>query len=219
VKTPRLDSLGLAYETGLHIGDGCLSHFLPYGYRYSISGNLSKEEEYYREVVVPLIQDLYGLTPTIYCYHNSFYATVWSKALVLFKSEEIGLPVGIKDQLKHLPASIPEQGTANTAALLAGQYDADGSVKVRKTSSGDYPRISLAQKTRSVVAEVQSLLSTIFGISSTMYRNEYFDIRVHKAEVRWFIDINGYPNFRKFVDKIGTRHPAVLRRMAAFGSY
>jgi hypothetical protein len=94
MKTPRLGSPDLAYETGLHIGDGCLSHYLPYHYRYSISGNLSTEEEYYRRVIVPLIEKLYDLTPTIYTYHNSIYATVWSKSLVVFKSERVGLPVG-----------------------------------------------------------------------------------------------------------------------------
>ena len=207
----------MAYETGLHIGDGCLSHCLPHSYRYSISGNLITEEEYYRRVIVPLIEDLYDLTPTIHCYHNSIYATVWSKPLVLFKSERIGLPIGVKDELKHLPVSIVGRGKASIAALLCGLYDADGSVKARKTPSGNYPRISLAQKTMTIVAQVQELLSGTFKISSTMYRNEYFDPRVGKVEVRWFIDINGFPNFRKFVCQIGTRHPNIQKRIAAFG--
>jgi len=208
----------LAYETGLHIGDGCLSHYLPYSYRYSISSNLSTEEEYYRMVTVPLIRKLYDFKATIYCYHNSIYATVWSKSLLLFKSEQVGLPVGTKDDLKHLPLCIIEKGQTSVGALLSGLYDADGSVKARKTTSGVYPRISLAQKTKTIVADVQLLLLRNFGISSTMYRNEYVDLRVNKAEVRWFIDINGYPNFHRFVSQIGTRHPNVRSKIAAFGS-
>jgi len=218
MKKPRLDSLDLAYETGLHIGDGCLSHYLPHQYRYSISGNRITEEEYYRTVIVPLIAKLYELKAAIYCYHNSIYATVWSKSLVLFKSEEVRLPVGVKDDLKHLPSRIVENGEGSIAALLSGLYDADGSVKGRKTSSGVYPRISFAQKTKTIVGDVQLLLLRNFGITSTMYRNEYFDPRVSKTEVRWFIDINGYPNFHRFVSKIGTRHPNVRSKIASFGS-
>ena len=90
-------------------------------------------------------------------------------------------------------------------------------MKVRKTSSGYYPRISLAQKTKTIVGDVQLLLRN-FGISSTMYKNEYFDHRVNKAEVRWFLDVNGYPNFQRFVSHIGTRHPNVRSKFASFDS-
>jgi hypothetical protein len=149
-----------------------------------ISGNLGTEREYYELLIVPLIRELYDLKATISHYHNSIYATVWSKSLVQFKFEEIGLPVGVKDSLKHLPNSIVERGKSNLAALLSGLYDADGSVKVRKTTSGNYPRISLAQKTKTIIEDVQVLLRNDFGIGSTMYRNDYFDPRVGKIEVR-----------------------------------
>jgi hypothetical protein len=213
MKTPRLDSLDLAYESGLHIGDGCLSHYLPYSYRYALSGNLLTEEEYYERLVVPLIRSLYDLSPSISRYGNSIYATVYSKELLLFKSGRVGLPVGVKDGLKHLPSSVAENGKESRAALLSGLYDADGSVKVRKTSSGDYPRISLSQKTKSIIEDVHQFLKDDFGISNTMYRNEYFDARVGKLEVRWFLDINGYPNFNRFVEQIGTRHPNIRSRI------
>ncbi|MDA4135698.1 MAG: LAGLIDADG family homing endonuclease [Thaumarchaeota archaeon] len=177
---------------------------------------MTTEKDYYELVIVPLLRKLYGLTPAISYYHNSIYAIVWSKRLVLFKSEQIGLPVGVKDDLKHLPARIIENGELSIAALLSGLYDADGSVKVRKTTSGNYPRISLAQKSKTIIRDVKMLLWDSFSITSTMYRNDYFDPRVGKTEVRWFLDVNGYPNFNRFVDEIGTRHPNVRSKMAQF---
>jgi intein/homing endonuclease len=213
VQIPRLDSVDLAYETGLHIGDGCLSHYLPRTYRYAISGDFSKEKDYYELLIIPLVKSLYGLQATISHYSNSIYATVYSKELALFKLEQVGLPIGVKDNLYHLPSSIVERGRKNRAALLSDLYDADGSVKVRRTCSGNYPRISLAQKTRPIIEDVQLILREDFDISSTMYRNDYFDARVGKVETRWFLDINGYPNFFRFVGEIGTRHPYVQSRI------
>src|SRR5271155_2727109 len=185
MKTPRLDSSDLAYETGLHIGDGCLSHYRLHDYRYAVSGNLTTEKNYYELVIVPLLRELYDLTPAISCHRNSIYVIIWSKRLLLFKSEQIGLPVGTKDDLKHLPAQIIKNGKLSVAALLSGLYDADGSVKVRRTTSGNYPRISLAQKSKTIVRDVKMLLWDSFSITSTMYRNDYFDARVGKTEVRW----------------------------------
>ena len=66
-------------------------------------------------VIVPLIRKLYDLKATIYCYRNSIYATVWSKSLVLFKSEEVGLPIGVKDDLKYLPSRIIEKGESSNS--------------------------------------------------------------------------------------------------------
>jgi hypothetical protein len=46
-----------------------------------------------------------------------------------------------------------------------------------------------------------------------MYVNDYFDQRVSKHEVRWFLDINGFDNLRKFDFNIGSRHPMMKMRI------
>jgi len=65
-----------------------------------------------------------------------------------------------------------------------------------------------------LVGEVKHILQR-FGITSTMYRNDFFDRRTWKVETRWFLDINGFKNFDNFISRIGTRSPYVLRRIDA----
>jgi intein/homing endonuclease len=178
-----------------------------------LSGNRATEREYYVQFVAPLLTNLYGITPRLYEYRNSIFATITSKPLVAFKSEVVGLPIGKKSSLTHLPKSILDQGDKSVACLLSGLYDADGSVKVRRTPSGNYPRISFAQKSKGIVEDVKSHLASRFGILSTLYRNDYYDPRVSKVETRWLLDINGYANLRKFVEFVGSNHPEVNRRM------
>ena len=209
---PTLDDRDLAYETGLHVGDGNLTRYPPH-YRYVLSGNRDTEYEFYEGTVVPLIRGLYGLQPSLYTEYNSVYATTYSKSLVLFKIERIGLPPGPKDQLTHLPESITSRGRDSVAQLLSGLFDTDGSPKVRRTTSRNYPRISFAQKVRGIVENVHRLLSSDFDISSTLYRNDYFDRRSSVTETRWFLDVNGFDNLAKFVAMIGSRHPMLQRKL------
>ena len=136
---PQLDSPDLAYESGVHLGDGSLDE-----YRYRISGDRTKEIEYYEEVLAPLVENLFGIKPTIAFENNSVYLSAYSRELVLFKGQVLGFPIGRKAGL-----SIPQVLKANspsTCNVVSGLYDTDGSVKVRHDRSGDYPRISLARK-------------------------------------------------------------------------
>lgn len=181
-------------------------------YRYVVSGDKTKETSYYQDVLAPLIQDLYGINPSIAFENNSVYLRLYSRELVLFKHGELGLPIGEKIDLR-LPEFVREDEVAE-GNVISGLYDTDGSVKIRHDKSGDYPRISFAQKHRNLVADVKGYLAN-FGITSTMYRNDYYDPRSSKIETRWFLDVNGFSNYDLFISTIGTRSPYVLERMKA----
>ena len=210
--SPKLDDPDLAYESGVHLGDGSLAGGQSIDYRYVISGNKKNETKYYKEVLEPLIEGLYSVTPTIAFQDNSVYLRIYSKELVLFKNHELGFPIGPKRELR-IPTFVT-LSRACTANVLSGFYDTDGSVKVRHDRSGEYPRISLGQKHHELIRETKTILGS-FGITSTMYRNDYLDPRSGKLESRWFLDINGFQNFDLFVCEIGTRSPYVRERMKA----
>jgi len=207
MKIPQLDDPDLAYESGVHLGDGSLAT-----YRYVISGNKKKETRYYEDVLSPLVQDLYGVTPAIAFEYNSVYLRIYSKDLVLFKHEELGFPIGRKSEL-HIP-SFATSNLCSTCNVISGLYDTDGCVKVRHDKSGNYPRISFAQAHSGLVREVKELLASL-GISSTFYRNDYYDPRIAQVETRWCLDINGFRNYDVFASKVGTRSPYVQERMKA----
>ena len=202
-----MDNLDLAYETGVHLGDGNL-----WNNRYLISGNKQNETGYYKEVLVPLIKSLYSLNPTIAYHGNSVYLRVYCKELVLFKHEVLGLPIGRKTEL-----CFPDFLTSkrqSIAQTVSGLYDTDGCVKIRHDRSGNYPRISFGQKHSQLVSDISDFLTSI-GITSTTYRNDYLDQRTSKVATRWFLDINGFRNFHLFVSEIGTRSPYVAERIKA----
>jgi hypothetical protein len=205
LNSPPLDDPDLAYESGVHLGDGNL-----WGYRYVISGNKLNETCYYEEVLAPLVSRLFSLSPKVVFENNSVYLRVYSKDLVMFKHNILGFPIGPKVDLRIPPPLC--LSNQNTAEVLSGLYDTDGSVKIRHDKSGDYPRISLGQKCRPLVQDTRDSLSSL-GIPSTMYRNDYYDCRSNKVETRWFLDINGFRNFNLFVEKIGTRSPYVQARI------
>ncbi len=217
MKIPPLHSLDLAYETGVHLGDGCFQYYRPYDYRYAISGKRQNEQEYYRAILSTLLHQLYDLNPGIYESHNSIYLYLYSKELVQFKHEAMGMPIGRKSQLSHLPDYVSALEDKWVGKFLAGFYDTDGSVKLRRTPVKNYPRISIAQKMGGIISDVKQLLWNRFSISSTMYENSYLDPRTGSREDRWFLDINGYENFDRFMLGIGTRSPYVLGRIALLG--
>ena len=136
---PDLADPELAYETGVHLGDGSASE-----YRYVITGNRQNETSYYAHVLAPLLESLYSLTPTIAFQNNSVCLRIYSKDLVSFKHRELGMPIGRKHDL-HIPACMISN-PSRAANVTSGLYDTDGSVKIRRDKSGDYPRISLGQK-------------------------------------------------------------------------
>jgi intein/homing endonuclease len=192
------------------LGDGSLSGGSLTDYRYVVSGNRWNETQYYSGVLKPLLEDLYSVTPAVAFQDNSVYLRIYSKELVLFKHRDLGLPIGPKTGLR-----IPTAATlsrVSIADVLSGLYDTDGCVKIRHARSGSYPRISFGQKHEELVKEVKMLLGS-FGITSTMYRNDYFDTRTGNIESRWFLDSNGFKNFDRFESEIGTRSPYVRERM------
>ncbi len=163
----------------------------------------------------PLIHNLYDVEPGITESHGSIFLYVYSKELVLFKNQTMGMPIGRKDQLTRLPSYARAASNSWVANILSGVYDTDGSVKLRKTPTKEYPRISFAQKVQGVVSVVKQL--SRFTITSTMYENSYLDPRTGVLETRWFQDINGHENYRLFMTNIGTRNPHVLDRIALLG--
>jgi hypothetical protein len=212
MKYPQLDNPDLCYESGVHLGDGSLSGGPSADYRYVISGNRRNETGYYTEVLAPLIKNLYLLTPAVAFQNNSVYLRLYSKEVVLFKHRELGFPIGPKMGLQ-IPAFFTSNHTC-TANTLSGLYDTDGCVKIRHDKSGEYPRISFSQKSDSLVRQMKTLLGS-FGISSSMYRNDFIDSRSGNTQTYWCLDINGFENYDIFIGEIGTRSPYVRKRMEA----
>ena len=74
----------------------------------------------------------------------------------------------------------------------------------------------LLKKNKGIIDELHEMLFHYFDITSTLYRNDFDDRRVLKVETRWFLDINGYENLRRFATLIGSRHPVINGKLRLF---
>ena len=215
MKIPDLRDSNLAYETGFHIGDGTMT-FRKKKNEYCVAyyGNVN-EKQFYQKTILPLLLQLFGFRPKVKTFRNSCYTRIYSKDLVLFKSQIIGLPVGNKNKLSTLPSVFTGRPTNLVKCLLAGIFDSDGSVKAVKRKPKLYPRLNITLKSKTIIEEIQSLFLSL-GITSTVYQDKRFDKRIQKYTEVWRIDINGLNNLRRFVNQIPIRNPTHLRRIEVF---
>lgn len=155
VKIPKINEL-LAYETGVHIGDGNL-YSKKRTHKITYSGNLRDEKVYYENVLIPTIQELYDVIPSKYEieHKNVILVVINSKKVAEFKMNCLDLPNGKKNQIK-----IPEIIKKNDRFLikcLRGLGDTDFSLSFKKNKKGIHcePRIELFSRSKLLILDVE----------------------------------------------------------------
>lgn len=208
ITVPNISNPLLAYETGIHIGDGSLGFYRnkqnkpDYVVRYF--GNLTTDFDFFAKVLPHIIRNLYGLKPSIghRPERNSIDVTVRSKKLFEFKKNIVGLVVGNKTQMKALPKVIVECGDESIRHLIAGLFDTDGCFKVTRQAGKPYPKITIANKSE-ILSEVKSLLIR-FGIGCNLCKDRQTGVNK--------LDINGKKNVDLFFKLIPARNIKHLKR-------
>ena len=125
----------LAYETGVHIGDGNL-YSKNRTHKITYSGNLLNEETYYLEILKPLVEEIYEIKPKIHrrTEQNTILLVLNSKDVADFKINTLNLPNGKKTHI-----TIPEIIRKDPELLrecLKGIGDTDFSVSFKKNRRG-----------------------------------------------------------------------------------
>lgn len=132
VKIPKKMTVGLAEETGIHIGDGNMyaSKNNKYGkeYSYAISGDLADEYNYHNNYIKNLIKKLYNLNTTILKrpLKNNIDSRIKSKAIVEFKNKILKLPIGNKKNIE-IPKEIMKNKEFSRKCAV-GVIDTDFSI-------------------------------------------------------------------------------------------
>ena len=197
----------LAYETGVHIGDGNL-YSKKRTHKITFSGNLENEEVYYLDILKPIIQEIYQIEPSIIRNkkRNVILLVINSKKIAEFKIKELNLPNGKKTHIQ-----IPNVIKENTNFLLEcikGIGDTDFSLSFKKNRKGIYnePRIELFSNSTILVQELyESLLSLNFtaSIELNVMRRGYKENRLR---------IYGKRNLQLWMQKIGFLNPYRLAK-------
>ena len=204
IKTPLHNDPLLAYETGVHIGDGTLGHYKnKHDYRIAYYGNLLTDCEFFAKILPVIIYKLYGLKPSIIKRpdRTSIELSIRSKMLFEFK-RDLGLPIGDKTLMLNLPKKIISVGEDSIRNIIAGLFDTDGCFKVTKQSGKPYPKITIANKS-SILADVKYLLQER-EIGCNLCKDKQTGVNK--------LDINGKKNTDLFFKIIPSRNIKHLNR-------
>ncbi len=204
IKIPSKTSLDLAYLCGVLAGDGSINvREEKHDYEIKCVGNPENEQNFYYNIICPLFKDLFGLPlqPSYFDNNTTFGIRLWSKQLVQYLVEEIGLPQGKKyDKLKIPPLFYKNKEL--TRSFIAGVIDTDFCLSVGKRN---YPRLRGVSKSESFINEIrQFLISDGFFVAK--HKRAYYDPRVKKVVTTYEICLSGREQFELWLEKIGTRH-------------
>jgi hypothetical protein len=187
----------LAYETGIHIGDGNL-YSKNRTHKITYSGNLKNEENFYLIKLKPLLEELYGITPKVIrnTSRNAILLVLNSKTVADFKMHTLHLPNGKKTTIT-IPDLIKQNQTL-FKACLKGIADTDFSVSFKKNKRGIYnePRLELFSRSKLLVEEIHAFLLSL-----------HFTVNVEYTTRRGYIEnrlrLFGKTNLEKWIHEIG----------------
>ncbi|MEM4724878.1 MAG: hypothetical protein QXP01_07690 [Candidatus Hadarchaeum sp.] len=166
----------IAYETGVHIGDGNMYSYKNRIYRITYCGNLSNEKEFYLGFV-NLLKRNYQVNPIITerKKDNTIILTVNSKKLFEFKKDKLNLPIGKKTEIR-IPENLMERELLKN--VLKGIGDTDFSLSFKKNKKGLYtePRLEfytrysiLANQVFNILRDLIQMLHKLYNIDKRFY--------------------------------------------------
>lgn len=214
VSIPSQITPELAYETGIHIGDGSMSivhskcsKWTIKEYRTCYTGHLIDELDFHQDIIVPLIHRLYNKHAKVVkkTYNNTCVTSLKSMAIMSFKRNVLGLPIGSKATLSGLPAVITETSEECVENCIRGIADTDFSLTFLKRyrEFHYYPKIRGYLSNKALVKDLEYWLREVFGFDLTTM----FDVRrVHPQtgaiSTGHIIELNGEEMLEKWMREI-----------------
>lgn len=208
VKIPDLDEPLLAFEIGVHIGDGSLQ-MIPKGTNsIRFFGHKEDDWKFFLEILPPIIKKLFNkdVKPTKRKDQNTCILSICSKGVATFMHNIIGLPVGDKNQIQGLPNFIKENKNL-LINCIRGIADTDFSLTFQKDEKGNnkYPTISCTMSNKNLIEDLTSSLEKL-GFNVTTQ----FDVkreRNGKINVEHRLQILGTKQIEKWMKLIGFWNP------------
>lgn len=220
VSIPNLADPLLAYETGVHIGDGSLQIIPNRTHSTRFFGHAEQDWQFFSEILPKIIKHLYNkdVKPTKRSDARTCTLSICSKGVATFKKNILGLPAGNKIQLKGLPSFVKEDKNL-LIACIKGIADTDFCLYFHKDKRGPYsdPVINCTMSNKFLIQDLSICLEKLgFEVHSK------FDIRRTRNGVEHFehkLDIYGSAQLLKWMSVIGFNNPHYVNKFLSWKNW
>jgi intein/homing endonuclease len=183
----------VAELVGIILGDG---HIHTKNNLITIVGSI-EDLEYFKKRVMPLFELLFNKKPILKRRNdsNAYYLMIYSKEILDFLINEVGLKRGSKEK-----AHSPKKIISNKKLIphfLRGLFDTDGCIKFSKQSKdiNYYPRIQIALRHSPIAKELKELFKILNFNYGTWNESRFsgitfYQISGNKNTERWFKEIS-----------------------------
>ena len=207
VTIPELDDELLAYETGVHIGDGSLQIVEGGTHSARYFGHAEDDWIFYSEVMPRIVKKLYNkeVKPTKRTDARTCTLSLCSKAIATFKLRVVGLPVGNKNQMLGLPKAV-KRSKKLLINCIRGMADTDFSLFFHK-KNGRYsdPEINCTMSNKRLVQDIEAALKKL-GFSLSL-RYDVLRVREGKEHTEHIVKVCGGNQLRNWMKLIGFNNP------------
>ena len=218
IKLPKVMSKDTAYICGCIVGDGHLGFRKEKNeYFIACSGNLRDETEFYVKIIANLFGKLFGPHSKFRFdkKNNTIYLIYYSKAMLRFFADKIGIPIGHKSDKIEVPKMF-QKSEALFRSFLQGYADADFCLclKKRYTNIKYYPVLSCSSRSRKIIEQISEFL----GKRNYEFYLELdvpkYDKRLNKSIIMSTITLYGHDNVAKWINEIGFRNTKILETVS-----
>ncbi len=213
----------LAYLCGILAGDGHINiRREKHDWLIKCVGNPKNEVEFYNQVVKPLFKKVFGLEVNLRLQDGgeTYGFCTWSRSIVLFLTEEVGLPYGSKYSKLTIPTIFRENNLVEP--FIRGVADTDFYLGLKRGSKKKpiYPVIVGASKSKSFMDEIADWLEKN-GIVANRYAAKQIDPRFKNGfAITYRIELSGHENFKKWMSLISFGSPKhIIRAKKVLDNY
>jgi len=206
----------LAYFSGVLVGDGHIRFRKDErNYYIKCAGNPKNEKEYYDNIIKPTVKKLFGIeiNPRLSDGGTTYGFHFFSKALLMFLSDIIGLPTGAKSSIIKIP-DIFKHDEDLLKSFICGYADTDFclTLKRRYKQIPYYPVIVGVSKSKRIIEEITEYLKNNgFRVSLDLDR-KIIDNRFKRPIKMHRMQIYGHVQLVKWMESIGFRNPRNINK-------
>lgn len=198
----------LAYETGVHLGDGSLQ-IQGLVHRVVYCGDIENDYSFYGEILPKILKTLYNKAPVIYKRKgDNTIITILNSKEAIKRKVKLGLPIGNKQRMKRIPPWIKDGLVTH---FLRGLADADFCLSFKKNRKGIYcePRIEFFTNNK-IIAEfaLKSLRDLGFKVA-------FEDTKKHGFK-EYRLRMYGKKMLNEWMKTIGFTNPKQLSKFLVF---